>query len=94
MSEQPNRRFPAILETVGHYYTEKLRAFGATPRGVDWNSADSQTLRFDRLLQVLDNDGDASINDYGCGYGALVWSQSSDDLASGSRNVVGGNVGH
>jgi SAM-dependent methyltransferase len=63
---------PAILETVGRYYAEKLRAFGATPQGVDWNSRESQALRFDRLLQVLDHDGDASINDYGCGYGALV----------------------
>jgi SAM-dependent methyltransferase len=72
MSEQTKTRVPAILETVAHYYTEKLRAFGATPQGVDWNSAASQALRFSRLLQVLEEDGEASINDYGCGYGALV----------------------
>jgi SAM-dependent methyltransferase len=68
----PNTSFPAILGTVAHYYAERLRAYGATPQGVDWNSADSQALRFSRLLQVLDGDGDMSINDYGCGYGALV----------------------
>jgi SAM-dependent methyltransferase len=72
MKEHPNTPFPAILETVAHYYAERLRRFGSTPQGVDWNSADSQTLRFGRLLQVLDGDGDVSINDYGCGYGALV----------------------
>jgi len=71
MSEDQNTRFPAILETVERYYAEKLHAFGSTPRGVDWNSADSQALRFSRLLQVLEDD-DVSINDYGCGYGALA----------------------
>jgi SAM-dependent methyltransferase len=71
MSEGPNTRFPTILETIERYYAEKLRAFGATPQGVDWNSADSQTLRFSRLLQVLEAD-DVSVNDYGCGYGALA----------------------
>jgi SAM-dependent methyltransferase len=71
MSEDPNTRFPAILEMVERYYAEKLRAFGATPQGVDWNSADSQAMRFSRLLQVLEDD-EGSVNDYGCGYGALV----------------------
>jgi SAM-dependent methyltransferase len=61
----------AILQTVARYYAEKLSAFGATPRGVDWNSAESQALRFNRLLQVLPDAGDVSLNDYGCGYGAL-----------------------
>jgi SAM-dependent methyltransferase len=71
MSEDLNTRFPAILEKVGRYYGEKLRAFGATPRGVDWNSSESQALRFSRLLQVIEDD-DVSVTDYGCGYGALV----------------------
>jgi SAM-dependent methyltransferase len=72
MSEPPHTPFPAILERVAHYYGERLRAFGTTPRGVDWNSADSQALRFGRLLQVVEHDGEVSVNDYGCGYGALV----------------------
>ena len=71
MIDDPSTRFPAILETVERYYAEKLRAFGATPRGVDWNSAESQALRFSRLLQLLEDD-DVSVNDYGCGYGALA----------------------
>ena len=66
-------------ETVARYYSEKLREHGATPRGVDWNSAESQTLRFAALLRILDierggahRDQPVSINDYGCGYGALL----------------------
>ena len=65
-----------ILATVGRYYTDRLRQFGATPRGVDWNSAESQALRFSRLLEVLpaarDCDPPTSLIDYGCGYGALA----------------------
>ena len=57
------------------YYAERLERFGATPRGVDWNSAASQALRFDRLLVALEDtadDADKSLVDYGCGYGALL----------------------
>ena len=38
-----------ILAGVTAYYAGKLREFGATPRGVDWNSAESQQLRFRQL---------------------------------------------
>ena len=64
-----------ILETVERYYADRLAQFGPTPRGADWNSAESQLLRFDRLLAALEEGGDAadaSLVDYGCGYGALL----------------------
>jgi SAM-dependent methyltransferase len=65
-------RSPAILESVARYYAEKLERYGATPQGVDWNSAESQRLRFEQLL-LLDATLDGrSIVDYGCGYGALL----------------------
>jgi SAM-dependent methyltransferase len=64
--------FKAILDEVRQYYDGKLGAFGATPKGADWNSLESQELRFRQLLQVCDRSGTFSINDYGCGYGALV----------------------
>jgi SAM-dependent methyltransferase len=47
-------------------------AHGATPKGVDWNSSESQTLRFEQLLKVCNTTKGFSIIDYGCGYGALV----------------------
>jgi SAM-dependent methyltransferase len=78
MSTHPDTSHQSILTTVAHYYGEKLRQFGATPQGVDWNSADSQRLRFIRLLEVIDTDGEVSLNDYGCGYGALVEVLESD----------------
>ena len=61
-----------VSETVARYYAGRLAAHGATPRGVDWNSAESQELRFTQLLTVCRGDLDASILDYGCGYGALA----------------------
>jgi len=61
-----------ILARVREYYDAKLHEHGATPAGVDWNSLESQTLRFRQLLRVCENAGPFSINDYGCGYGALV----------------------
>ena len=60
------------LRDVEHYYSTKLRTYGATPAGVDWNSAQSQELRFQKILTVCDRSHPFSIIDYGCGYGALV----------------------
>jgi len=54
------------------YYAGKLKAHGATHRGVDWNSVESQELRFAELLRVCEGEAILSINDFGCGYGALV----------------------
>ena len=61
-----------ILKKVGQYYTDKVNTHGATASGVDWNSTESQSLRFEELLEVREGDGAFSINDYGCGYGALI----------------------
>jgi SAM-dependent methyltransferase len=61
-----------ILGNVEGYYTEKIEVHGATARGVDWNSSDSQRLRFVHLLKLIDRDQPFTINDYGCGYGALA----------------------
>lgn len=53
------------------YFSQKLGEFGATARGVDWNSEASQVLRFRQLLRILDGAVACSIVDIGCGYGAL-----------------------
>jgi SAM-dependent methyltransferase len=61
-----------MRDGVQAYYEGKLAAHGATPRGVDWSSADSQELRFTQLLKIGGAGIVRSINDYGCGYGALA----------------------
>lgn len=62
-----------LLQHVEAYYTAKVVAHGPTARGADWNSEASQQLRFQQLLRVLDNErGPFTVNDLGCGYGALA----------------------
>ncbi|MBV5304836.1 MAG: hypothetical protein JZU70_11665 [Chlorobium sp.] len=60
-----------LLTEVAEYYTTKLAEHGETPRGVDWNGEESQTLRFEQLCKIIDTSKHFSINDIGCGYGAL-----------------------
>lgn len=60
-----------LLSEVATYYTEKLAQHGQNPRGVDWNGEASQVLRFKQLCKIVDHSNQFSINDLGCGYGAL-----------------------
>lgn len=65
---------PALLRDVERYYTGRLREHGATAKGVDWNSEESQRLRFKQLARLWERDPqgeDMSVIDFGCGYGAL-----------------------
>lgn len=62
-----------LLRAVERYYSGRLETHGATARGVDWNSSESQTLRFEQLAKLWDGHaGEVDLIDYGCGYGALV----------------------
>jgi len=63
-----------IHRQVADYYSRKLREHGATARGVDWNSPESQRNRFRQLARIIDR-RPFSILDVGCGYGAFA-----DDL--------------
>jgi SAM-dependent methyltransferase len=68
-----NDSHSSILGHVDRYYSEKIQAHGATPRGVDWNGEESQFIRFAQLYSVVEpGDQHCSINDLGCGYGAFL----------------------
>ena len=60
-----------LLSEVATYYTDKLTQHGQSPYGVDWNGEESQILRFEQLCKFIDRSSQFSINDLGCGYGAL-----------------------
>ncbi len=66
-----NSRNAPFHREVRDYYTEKLKQFGATPRGVDWRDGESQELRFAQLMQICGNARSGSLIELGCGYGAL-----------------------
>ncbi len=59
------------LNQVKSYFDQRIKEYGASPRGSDWNSDTSQNIRFDQLLKVVDTQS-FSLLDYGCGYGALA----------------------
>jgi SAM-dependent methyltransferase len=62
----------SILGNVENYYNDKLKTHGATPKGVDWNSTETQFMRFKQLMQICDLNQPFTLMDYGCGYGALL----------------------
>jgi SAM-dependent methyltransferase len=59
------------LGEIDRYYTGKLAAHGASAQGVDWNSPESQRLRFEQLARVCGAEAEVQVNDIGCGYGAF-----------------------
>lgn len=59
------------LDEVKNYYSEKIIEHGASAKGVDWNGEDSQVLRFQQLTKIIDLEKPFTVNDFGCGYGAL-----------------------
>lgn len=61
----------AIQHKVETYYSDKIKTYGASPQGVDWNSEESQHTRFEQLCKILPNTA-YSILDFGCGYGSLL----------------------
>ncbi len=60
-----------ILKEIDNYYTTKIEQFGATPQGVDWNSEASQTVRFEVLSKVIQDETHFSMLDFGCGFGSM-----------------------
>jgi SAM-dependent methyltransferase len=61
-----------VLGPVERYYSARVTEYGAAPAAADWNSSESQELRFSELLRICRAGEPFSINDIGCGYGALV----------------------
>ena len=64
--------FGAVRCRVDEYYADRIARHGATPLGVDWSCAPTQELRFVQLLRLCDFGHAFSLNDLGCGYGALL----------------------
>ena len=60
------------LSKIKQLYDDNLDQFGLDSKSVGWNTADSQSLRFEKLLSVVyDKEIPFSVNELGCGYGEL-----------------------
>lgn len=57
---------------IERYYTQKVTEYGPTPLGVDWSCVPTQEMRFVQLLKLCDFSAPFTLNDIGCGYGALL----------------------
>jgi len=54
------------------FYASSIKTYGTTPKGLNWNSLESQNIRFDVILDMLPNDlSQLSIADAGCGFGDM-----------------------
>lgn len=62
----------AVHSSIRDYYSCRALRHGATPLGVDWTCAPTQELRFVQVLKVIAPTQALSVNDIGCGYGALA----------------------
>ena len=62
------------IKQVGALYTGNLSQHGLDSKSVGWKDAESQTLRFDKLAEVIlpqHRTAGFTCNDWGCGYGAM-----------------------
>lgn len=62
------------LDEVEKLYTENFQSYGCTSKSVGWKDQESQYLRFQKLAQIISvdkNDCEITVNDWGCGYGAM-----------------------
>jgi SAM-dependent methyltransferase len=64
--------FGSVYSAVDAYYSKRITEFGPIPLGVDWTCLPTQQMRFVQLLKLCDFGSPFSLNDLGCGYGALI----------------------
>lgn len=77
---------PKLLAPVAVAYNRRLDEWGPQARGVFWRNEEGQRLRFEVLARALDGaPAGSSVNDLGCGYGALF------DFLADHPALAGGN---
>jgi SAM-dependent methyltransferase len=57
-------------ENIKTFYTNHLRDFGNSAKGVGWKNTDAQHIRFEQLAKIIAKP-EYSLNDLGCGVGEL-----------------------
>ena len=62
----------SIFEETSFYFDKKLLEFGPTHKALDWNNKNSQEIRLNQVLKIIDKNKYFTINDLGCGYGEAV----------------------
>jgi SAM-dependent methyltransferase len=79
------------VERMRSLYAASVAAHGAAPRGAGWKDAATQRLRFDVLSGIIDPARPYTVNDLGCGYGAL-FSYLADERRTRPQRYYGYDV--
>jgi len=83
------KRAPEALAPIAAIFAHRIAEYGTQPHGVFWRTRDGQQLRFDILLGIMElvdlEKPGATINDFGCGYGALFKYIQSMPFMQGGR---------
>lgn len=83
------RRAPRLLAPVARIYGHRLNQCGATAKGVFWKDEELQERRFERFSELFSAEdaanGNVTINDFGCGYGAFFEFLADHPVMNGSR---------
>lgn len=62
-----------VLSQISDHYSRSLEEHGQVAAGVGWGTAEKHAIRFDQLLKLVEQtDAPFTVNDLGCGYGALI----------------------
>jgi SAM-dependent methyltransferase len=65
---------PTFLKDISKVFSFRVHTYGGAPAGVLWKNSEGQQLRFEVLAGILDDlppSTPVTINDFGCGYGAM-----------------------
>ena len=68
---------PEAKQMIIDNYRGRFHKYGAGPKVAEWNSVESQEMRFEQLCKLGDMQG-ASVHDIGCGIADIVSAFSRD----------------
>ncbi|MDP1571621.1 MAG: class I SAM-dependent methyltransferase [Vicinamibacterales bacterium] len=72
MSAPPDdSSIPKTLDGIRDLYTGNLAEHGVNSKSVGWRDEATHLLRFDRLARLVNPTVPFTVNDWGCGYGAM-----------------------
>jgi SAM-dependent methyltransferase len=71
MDDETIECYSHALAGVAAIYHCTLEEYGRSASGVAWKTAEDQFRRFEILTAGINNDQPLTVNDVGCGYGAL-----------------------
>ena len=66
----PNKSIHTGAE-ITRFYTQHLKDFGDSPKGVGWKNDLAQQIRFEQLARIIRDKQNFSVNDLGCGTGTF-----------------------